>query len=283
LKEYSPVRIILFVLWTLILFLLIYTGIYNSQENLKEFGKGLPKDDRKEMLEYFSGAISLWLIFIPIIYGIVKRVIAHTKSQAELLAQKSAAEIQALKAQINPHFLFNTLNNLYGNAIVEDSPKTAEGIMQLSSIMRHAVESSKTNTIDIEKEISFLLDYIEIQQMRIPKRDNISITSSLNWDEIPAEITPLILLTFVENAFKFGISFADICFVDIKLNVDNQQLSFVCRNSVIPRIELEPGTGTGVENTIKRLALLYPERHSIQINQTERVYEVFLTINLATQ
>ncbi|MEI7584757.1 histidine kinase [Runella sp.] len=189
--------------------------------------------------------------------------------------------MQALKAQINPHFLFNTLNNLYGTALIENSPKTADGIQQLARIMRHAVESSKNDRIEIDREISFLHDYIEIQQLRIPKRDNIRINTSIFWDENPAQIAPLILMTFAENAFKFGISIARECFLEINLKVEKQQLTFICRNSIVPRTSLEQGTGMGVETTLKRLKLLYPKRHTISINQTDAVYEVFLTINLS--
>lgn len=228
----------------------------------------------------FNRSITYVLWVASLMFSIIYDFKKNEKNKQMLERERNIAEIQALKAQINPHFLFNTLNNLYGTAVLEESPKTADGIQQLARIMRHAVESSKNDRIEIDKEISFLHDYIEIQQLRIPKRDNIRIQTAIQWDEQPAEIAPLILMTFAENAFKFGISIAYECFLEIKLTVENQQLTFICRNSVLPRTSLEQGTGTGLDNTLKRLKLLYPKKHTISINQTDSVYEVFLTINL---
>ncbi|TAE36727.1 MAG: histidine kinase [Runella slithyformis] len=225
----------------------------------------------------------LWALFtwtVSLMFSIIYDFRNNEEVRQKLEQERNLAEIQALKAQINPHFLFNTLNNLYGTAIVEDSPQTAEGIHQLAGIMRHAVESSKHESVEIEKEISFLRDYIEIQQLRLPKRENIRIVTDIEWDEKAAFIAPLILMTFAENAFKYGLSIEQECFLELKLKVENQQLTFVCRNSVVPRTQIEKGTGMGIENTVRRLRLLYPNRHSIQINQNDTVFEVFLTINL---
>ena len=230
-------------------------------------------DNVKDMLAFGIWTFSL---MFSIIYDYKKN--EDTKKALE--KERNEAQIQALKAQINPHFLFNTLNNLYGTALVEESPKTAGGIQQLAQIMRHAVESSQHERIEIEKEISFLHDYIELQQIRLPKRDNIRIDTRITWDEEPAEITPLILMTFVENAFKYGINPTQECFVEMNLTIEKKHLTFVCRNSIVARTQLESGTGMGVENTLKRLNLLYPDRHTISINHTEAIYEMFLTLQL---
>lgn len=267
LKSYRLSNIILYILVCLNVYDLFFADyIFEKIEYLK-------KDNNADTFAYFIWVISL-------MFSIIYDFRENEKNKKTLESERNIAEIQALKAQINPHFLFNTLNNLYGTAVLEESPKTADGIQQLARIMRHAVESSKNDRIEIDKEISFLHDYIEIQQLRIPKRDNIRIQTAIQWDEQPAQIAPLILMTFAENAFKFGISIAYECFLEIKLTVENQQLTFICRNSVLPRTSLEQGTGTGLDNTLKRLKLLYPKKHTININQTDSVYEVFLTINL---
>jgi sensor histidine kinase YesM len=280
LQKTQATYIISFIIWLLIIHSLTWMGLNQIFIKTNFLDESLTKTikDRREDAAVF---LSFLFLIVMIAYGLVKNYINSSKIQAKLMTQKANAEIQALKAQINPHFLFNTLNNLYGTAIVEESPKTADGIQQLARIMRHAVEGSKNEHIEIEKEINFLRDYIEIQQLRIPKRDNIKINTSITWDEIDAQITPLILMTFAENAFKYGISINHESFIDIKLSVEQQQLTFICRNSIVPRTQIEVGTGTGVENTLKRLALLYPNRHTININQTDTIYEVFLTINLS--
>ncbi len=231
------------------------------------------EDGEDDTYAYMIWASSL---MFSIIYDYKKN--EDTKKALE--KERNEAQIQALKAQINPHFLFNTLNNLYGTALVEESPRTAGGIQQLAQIMRHAVESSQHERIEIGKEIRFLHDYVELQQIRLPKRDNIRIDTRITWDEEPAEITPLILMTFVENAFKYGINPAQECFVEMNLTIEKKHLTFVCRNSIVARTQLESGTGMGVENTVKRLNLLYPDRHTISIDHTDDLYEVFLTIQL---
>ena len=195
--------------------------------------------------------------------------------------QKTKVELSALKAQINPHFLFNVLNNLYGTAIVEDSPKTAEGIQQLSSIMRHVVEGTKNERISAEKEVQFLYDFVELNKMRIPKRDNIRININIDWDEQPTQIAPLLVIPYIENAFKYGISITQESFIDLKFQIKDQKLSFSCRNSVIKQFDkLEVGTSTGLENTKRRLMLNYPHKHSLKIFNENNIFEVALEVNL---
>lgn len=267
-KSYRISNVIMYVLVCLV----VYQGFLGDYlfENIDSMKEENYEDDMYACL--------IWAI--SLMFSIVYDFRNNEEVRKTLENERNLAEIQALKAQINPHFLFNTLNNLYGTAIVENSPQTAEGIHQLAGIMRHAVESSKHESVEIEKEISFLRDYIEIQQLRLPKRDNSRIATNIDWDEKAAFIAPLILITFAENAFKYGLSIEHECFLELKLRVENQQLTFVCRNSVVPRTQIEQGTGTGIENTIRRLRLLYPNRHSIHINQNDTVFEVFLTINL---
>lgn len=266
LRRYNTANIVLYFMMSVV--------IYNTFLVDFVFTKIMDvSNENKDVLAY---GIWVFSLMFSIIYDYKKK----EGIQKALEKERNEAQIQALKAQINPHFLFNTLNNLYGTALVEQSSKTAEGIQQLAQIMRHAVESSQQDKVDIEREIRFLHNYIELQQIRIPKRDNIQIHTDIRWDEQPATLTPLILMTFVENAFKYGINPTQPCSLIIQLTVEKNQLTFVCRNNIVTRTQFEPGTGMGIENTLKRLNLLYPDRHTIRINQTDEVYEVFLTIQL---
>lgn len=268
LKRYRTTNVILYLIVCLLVYdLFLADFVFEKLIDLKT-------DKEDDLYAYGIWAFSL---MFSIIYDYKK----NEDIRKSLEKERNKAQIQALKAQINPHFLFNTLNNLYGTALVEESPKTADGIQQLAQIMRHAVESSQQEQIDIGREIRFLHDYIELQQIRLPKRDTIRIRTDLSWDEEPAAITPLILMTFVENAFKYGINPAQACFVELTLTVERKQLTFVCRNSIVARTQLERGTGMGVEITLKRLNLLYPNRHTVRIHPTDEVYEVFLTIQLS--
>lgn len=258
------------------LYLLVFTSLYfvlfwgfNSALS----GVLVEKNFDNRFTNFYAAFI---LIYAFISYGNMSY-----KKIKDLSLEKTKAELVALKAQINPHFLFNVLNNLYGQAIMEDSPKTADGIQKLSSIMRHVVEETKTERSPIHKEIVFLEDYIELQKIRIPERENIKLKFEIEWDETPVEIAPLLLIPFVENAFKYGISTSKESFIDFKVKVKNKTLSMICRNSIAKKSEtLEIGTGTGLENTKKRLELYYHAKHTLNLSQTEDIFDVKLDIQL---
>lgn len=235
---------------------------------------------KSEPLGLHTIITNLWIGF-SVIYAVVLYVSDSHKRLREMAIQKTKVELSALKAQINPHFLFNVLNNLYGTAIVEESPKTAEGIQQLSSIMRHVVEGTKNERISAEKEVKFLYDFVELNKMRIPKRDNIKININIDFDEQPTQIAPLLVIPYIENAFKYGISITQESFIDLKFQIKDQKLSFSCRNSIIKQFDkLEVGTSTGIENTQRRLSLNYPHKHSLRISNENNIFEVSLEVNL---
>ncbi len=235
---------------------------------------------KAEPLGLHTFITNIWIGY-SIIYSVIQYVSESHKRLREMAIQKTKVELSALKAQINPHFLFNVLNNLYGTAIVEDSPKTAEGIQQLSSIMRHVVEGTKNERISAEKEVQFLYDFVELNKMRIPKRDNIRININIDWDEQPTQIAPLLVIPYIENAFKYGISITQESFIDLKFQIKDQKLSFSCRNSIIKQFDkLEVGTSTGIENTQRRLSLNYPHKHSLRISNENGIFEVALEVNL---
>lgn len=235
---------------------------------------------KAEPLGLHTFITNVWIGF-SVIYSVIQYVSESHKRLREMAIQKTKVELSALKAQINPHFLFNVLNNLYGTAIVEDSPKTAEGIQQLSSIMRHVVEGTKNERISAEKEVQFLYDFVELNKMRIPKRDNIRININIDWDEQPTQIAPLLVIPYIENAFKYGISITQESFIDLNFKIKDQKLSFSCRNSVIKQFDkLEVGTSTGLENTKRRLMLNYPHKHSLKISNENNIFEVALEVNL---
>lgn len=238
----------------------------------------LPQEDQVLSTDIIMAAFFMIASFV---YAVGKYANQSFKQLRTLNYEKTKAELTALKAQINPHFLFNILNNLYGTAIVEDSPKTADGIQQLSRIMRHVVEETKTKRSPVEKEIEFINDYLKLQKMRIPDRDNIHISESIEWDGFACEVAPLLFIPYIENAFKYGISVNDPCFIEIEIIIKKGVFQFSCRNSIIKSTdELEKGTGTGLENTAKRLALYYPGRHKIEVEKEAKVFSVKAKVKL---
>lgn len=216
----------------------------------------------------------------------IQRVETEKQYRQDLEHTRQEAEIAALKAQVNPHFLFNTLNNLYGTALSGDTDRTAAGIEQLSGVMRHIVEETRRDRTPIAKEIRFLEDTIDLHRMRLPRQDSIQIRAVMTFDEAPtpdgrpAEIAPLMLVSFIENAFKYGISLSAPCSVDIRLIVERGELLFTCRNTIMPHNHLNASTGTGIENIRQRLRLLYPDRHTLIVNDENGVFSVTLNMTL---
>lgn len=191
-------------------------------------------------------------------------------------AGKASAELSFLKAQINPHFLFNTLNNIYSLAIT-NNPNTAESIMKLSNIMRYVTDDVTEDFVSLQSEVACIEDYIDLQRLRLGSktRVNFNITGSI----AQQKIAPLLLMTFVENVFKYGVSKQHESDIDINLRVADDTIIFMCVNSVFERKENIERTGIGIANTKKRLEQLYPGRHILNINNDNNQFRVVLTLH----
>lgn len=210
----------------------------------------------------------------------VKLLRGRLQSQQRLDAlerEKSVAELRFLKAQTNPHFLFNTLNNLYGLARRKDE-QTAPAILQLSGIMRYILYECSVPTIPIEKEIQLLLDYIELEKLRYDDRLQLQWEQSVDDPQQP--IAPLILLPFVENAFKHGASESRFTIqIQIQIRLEQGQLQMQVENSTESPMEAVED-GIGLQNVKRQLDLLYGSAHNLQITTTDRTFKVNLNIDL---
>ncbi|NEU70254.1 histidine kinase [Spirosoma agri] len=234
----------------------------------------------------FGGQVStLWAPAIIITgysfaYALLRDFIQQRTTRAQQQIQHTQAELTALKAQINPHFFFNTLNTLYGTALLEKAQQTAQSIEQLASIMRYTITEAQQDFTPVAHEFTFITDYLQLQQLRLPQRDTIQIKTTLQYDDLPALIAPLLLIPFVENAFKYGIRMDHPCFITLQLVVQQQQLDLVIENSAFPLREDQAGLGTGIQNTRKRLDLLYPGNYQLTIQPNVDRYLVHLHLQL---
>jgi LytS/YehU family sensor histidine kinase len=194
---------------------------------------------------------------------------------------RSEADLQFLRSQINPHFLFNALNTLYGTALQEEASRTAGGIQQLGDMMRFMLHENNQDRIPMSKEIEYLKNYIALQRLRTDSSPAIRIETEID-DVLPdAMIAPMLLVPFVENAFKHGISLREPSWVNIRLHGEGKQMLFEIRNSVHTRQASDPEkdkSGIGLKNVLHRLHLLYPAKHSFFMNQDEREFFVQLMI-----
>ncbi|ADB41107.1 sensor histidine kinase [Spirosoma linguale] len=275
-KKNQTAYTILYIVCLLLLWNFISDGLTSLFANF-DLAK---KREAKAYNEMFASTLTSLLLIYMVVYGFIVDFRKSRKLQVALIQQRTQAELDALKAQVNPHFLFNSLNNIYGTAILEDSPRTAESIQQLSGIVRYVMEESRLQTTDIQRELRFLDDFVELQRLRLPNKDNIDIRVNIDWDEKPARIVPLLLNPLIENAFKYGISMQYPCFVHVRLRVQDGTLHLTTENSVLTRTDLEKGTGLGLANVRQRLMLAYPDRHTLTVSDNNDTFLVELTIHL---
>jgi two-component system LytT family sensor kinase len=189
-------------------------------------------------------------------------------------------ELNFLKSQINPHFLFNTLNNVY-SLVLHKNDKAADAVLKLSDLMRYNLYDSNTPQIDLVKEINFFRNYVELERMRHSSRAQIDL--ELEGDFEKFQVAPLIIFPFIENAFKYGIdSSMSSAWVKMKLALEGNRLFVLVRNSKNPKRKQKPGLvgGIGIANSKKRLDLLYRDKHSLIINDEETSFSVHLEIIL---
>jgi LytS/YehU family sensor histidine kinase len=195
---------------------------------------------------------------------------------------RNVAELSALRAQINPHFLFNAMNTLYATAIEEKAERTSQGIQQLSDMMRFMMHENHQDQIDVQQEVAYLRNYIDLQRLRLTETDKLELKVDLDDTLCLRSIAPMLLMPFVENAFKHGISLRNSSWIYIKLYCQQDQLHFSVFNSLHPRHEEDPekySSGIGLVNVQKRLELLYPQNHQLQIHRTEKEFSVNLVID----
>lgn len=208
---------------------------------------------------------------------------ALTKQREVLELRNSVreSELQFLKSQINPHFLFNNMNNLYSYA-VEQSPKTPEIILELSSVLRYMLYECKARFVPLQKEMQHLENYMNLSKLQIEGRGEVSIQIG----DIGSgyRMAPLILTVFIENAFKHsGSSQTDNIKIDLKAYVDTEGvLHFMCENTFLEQSNTESlDSGIGLENVRKRLQLIYPNSHKLSIQKKNHFYKVKLSVDLS--
>jgi len=218
-------------------------------------------------------AISLWLlaIVLTIMWAFYNRL-----KQTE--NERLTAQIASLKSQINPHFLFNTLNNIYATAI-DTSPKAADMVDKLSEMMRYTMRDTQQDFVLLEDEINYITNFIELQRLRLDRSVKLEYYTL---EDIPVlQIAPMLLIPFVENAFKHGVNSEQKSHIRIEITMNKNELQLsVVNNKVNVQQNISERSGLGIENTRHRLNLIYPGKHLLVINDTEKQFLVSLYINL---
>ena len=259
LKRHYP-RVIAFILilislWGMLIF-----------KRLDEF------EHRSEYDNYFSIFQLLFMVIIG--YLVISWLFRLWKQYRQLKQEKSKAELALLKSKIDPHFFFNTLNNLYGLA-VEKSDDTPKMILKLSEIMRYTIYEGSRDTVSIQEEISYLEQYIEIHKIRYKKKVRIHFHKEVDTPE--TQIPPLLFIMLLENAFKHGVdSLTHDAYIQLQLKAKNKNVSFTIENNYDGGTTNEEGIG--LENLKYRLQLLYPKRHQLLFHSNASIFKVQLII-----
>lgn len=228
-------------------------------------------------------------IFLDLIYDIlivgtnlavslIFQQFADRLKHESLMKENAENQLIYLKAQINPHFYMNMLNNIHG--MIDINPEKAqEMVIEMSSLMRYMLYDSSRPETALSSEIKFIEDYLAIMRVRYPE-DIVSIYAQLPDAKEMANIKvpPLIFLVFLENAFKHGISYTSDSFVSVSLSIDNDLILFRCMNSIHKDNADKDHEGIGLENVKRRLKIIYEKDYNLDINNTQSVYTVTLTL-----
>lgn len=258
----------------------VVTGNFFWQEHLGDRvmmngGKGNfmpPKPVGSLFLEEVKHHI--YLFAVVALFSILLQV-NNRLLQAE--KERLAAELAHLKAQIHPHFLFNTLNSIYALTLRKDD-KAPDSIVKLSEFMRYLLKDANENVVFLDKEIAYISNYIDLQTSRL--RDSVKLNFAVNGSAENQKIAPLLLFSFIENAFKHGVNPDEDSVIDIQIDIKNVSVNLLVSNKKVTIRNKEYSTNIGLANTKERLHLFYPNKHKLHINDNTEFFKVELEIEL---
>lgn len=233
-------------------------------------------------VSFFFGAIvtNLTTLLNSLLYQLVRSRMRLKQRETALLAEQREAKIQFLRAQMNPHFLFNTLNNIYSLAVVK-SEKTAPLVLRLSDLLRYVIYDAQQEEVALAKEVRVLEEYIELFQLQFEHQKDITFHYQL--PRKGCVIEPLLLIPLVENCFKHSdLTENENGFVHLDLAVSEDGLVFKAENTYNPfQVQKDDQGGVGLENIRRRLALQYPDRHELKIEKTNNLFKLQLALTFA--
>jgi len=227
---------------------------------------------------YFLSTVftSLSFLFLSSVLKFTVDWFLNERIQRDLENQRLSAELAFLKSQINPHFLFNSLNSIYSLAY-QRSETTPEAILKLSEIMRYMLYECNDNKVDLVREIQYLQNYIDLQKIRFGNK--VFIDFKIEGKIEAQQIVPLLLISFIENAFKHGVASNPLTPIRLLIDVDEAHLHFFIQNKKHANNRDESG-GIGLNNVKRRLDLLYPEKYNLEIRDERDTYTVELSLVL---
>ncbi|MEL4307552.1 histidine kinase [Joostella sp. CR20] len=235
-----------------------------------------PKGDWFRFKMFIGPAIGVAFYFVV---GTIIRVYIEWNKNERIREktehEKINSELQFLKTQLNPHFLFNSLNAVYTLSI-KKSPDTSEAIINLSELMRYMIYEANRGVVALDKEIDYIKSYIKLQSLRLPNAENVYV--NIYGDAKDKTIKPLLFISFIENAFKYGTDYRGDTWVKIVISILDNSVNLMVKNKIGIVKKSPENSGIGLENIQNRLKLLYPEKHELSILNDGEYYTINLTI-----
>lgn len=247
---------------------LVYQSLYPNEEYVAE--------DHKSYINYYLFFLAAVVLGVGYTRYIFKKWRKEEEITREIKAEKTKAELESLKAQINPHFFFNTLNTIY--ALTHSNVgKSQKAILELSKMMRYAMNEENREKVSLSEETAFIHNYLELMQYRLP--ENVQLTFELTDKYSHKEIAPMILLSFVENCFKHGVSTEQACKIHIQTDFEEDYFVLKTTNDWFAKRKKKPG-GIGIQNTEKRLKIIYGKNYELQHQIKKNRFHSILKIKL---
>jgi len=218
------------------------------------------------------------LIIIGLTIRMYEEWIINDNTKKEIEAQKNLSELEVLKNQLNPHFLFNSLNSIY-SLTVKKSNDAPEAVITLSELMRYMLYEATNDFVPLQQEIDYIKNYIKLQRLRIANNENVKI--NIHGTISTQKIRPLLFISYIENAFKYGTDFKGNTEIKINISVKKNDLQFSCKNLIGNIDKKSNKLGIGMQNTKERLSLLYPKKHNLTIKEDNNDFIIKLNLNLS--
>lgn len=267
-----------YLLFVLMVVALILCASYSKYELFSYFDlhKGKRRMPPFHAFMYFDFLSNLLPVVFAMAIRYAQRNFSLEIAQKEAQAQKLQADLTQLKYQLQPHFFFNALNNIY-SLIAFDPQKAQQSVHSLSKLMRHFMQNIDQKQISLAEEVDFLQQYIILMQLRLTDKTTVRVDFPKQLP--PLTIAPLLFISLVENAFKHGVSATEATELSFSLRVEGNKVLFRSENSIIPKQESLYSSGIGIDNLKKRLRLLYPEKHQYTVEERDGRYIAQLTID----
>ena len=225
--------------------------------------------------------VNLVIYTLGILYGLSRDWIRKYRQESKMLQEKMRADIDLLRSQINPHFFFNALNNIYAITQRNKDDEAGQAIMKLSGLMRYMIYDSNVGKISLARELEHIDNYLDVARLKFGQDDKVDFRLQKDGNFKNIKIAPLLLIPFVENAFKHGVGSKSDGYIHMQFCMDDDKLHFQIENPILKKQESwKKHPGIGLDNVKKRLQLLYPDQHRLDISDLSEKFKVELTIRL---